>query len=181
MPKSRSQISPTKSLAAAVVVLAAGMGLVSCGNSDEDSATSSTAAETPSTTAKSGETTTTTESAVDVGVNVKIASSGMGDVLSDGQGRVFYIYTPDGTGAATCVDACAAAWPPVLTEGGVVADAAVSKLKLGSTGQGASEQLTIEGQPVYFFASDTEPGSASGQAAGGKWFVLNTDGVAVQS
>ncbi len=180
MPKSRSLGSRTKTLAAAVVVLAAGMGLVSCGNSDEDSATT-TAAETPSTTAKSGETTTTTEAAVDVGVNVKIASSGMGDVLSDGQGRVFYIYTPDGTGAATCVDACAAAWPPVLTEGGVVADAAVSKLKLGSTGQGASEQLTIEGQPVYFFASDTEPGSASGQAAGGKWFVLNTDGVAVQS
>ena len=180
MPKSRSLGSRTKTLAAAVVVLAAGMGLVSCGNSDEDSATT-TAAETPSTTAKSGETTTTTESAVDVGVNVKIASSGMGDVLSDGQGRVFYLSTPDGTGAATCVDACAAAWPPVLTEGGVVADAAVSKLKLGSTGQGASEQLTIEGQPVYFFASDTEPGSASGQAAGGKWFVLNTDGVAVQS
>ena len=180
MPKSRSLGSRTKTLAAAVVVLAAGMGLVSCGNSDEDSA-ATTAADTPSTTAKNSETTTTAEVAVDVGVNVKIASSGMGDVLSDGQGRVFYIYTPDGTGAATCVDACAAAWPPVLTEGGVVADAAVSKLKLGSTGQGASEQLTIEGQPVYFFASDTEPGSASGQAAGGKWFVLNTDGVAVQS
>ena len=164
------------------LALLAGMnGLAGCSKSDEDSATSSTAAETPSTTAKSGETTTTAEVAVDVGVNVKIVSSGMGDVLSDGQGHVFYIYTPDGTGAATCVDACAAAWPPVLTEGGVVADAAVSKLKLGSTGQGASEQLTIEGQPVYFFASDTEPGSASGQAAGGKWFVLNTDGVAVQS
>jgi predicted lipoprotein with Yx(FWY)xxD motif len=104
----------------------------------------------------------------------------MGDVLSDGQGRVFYIYTPDGTGAATCVDACAGAWPPVLTEGGVVADAAVSKLKLGSTGQGASEQLTIEGQPVYFFAGDTEPGSTGGQGAGGTWFVLNTDGKSVQ-
>jgi predicted lipoprotein with Yx(FWY)xxD motif len=179
MPKSRSLGSRTKTLAAAVVVLAAGMGLVSCGNSDEGSATT-TAADTPSTTAKSSETTTTAEVAVDVGVNVKVASTGVGEVLSDGQGRVFYIFTPDGTGAATCVDACAAAWPPVLTEGGVVADAAVSKLKLGSTGQGASEQLTIEGQPVYFFASDTEPGSASGQAAGGKWFVLNTDGVAVQ-
>ncbi len=178
MPKSRSHISPTKTLAAAVVVLAAGMGLVSCGNSDEDSATTTSTAAPATTTgnSSSGE----PEVAVDVGVNVKVASSGMGEVLSDGQGRVFYIYTPDGTGAATCVDACAAAWPPVLTEGGVVADAAVSKLKLGSTGQGASAQLTIEGQPVYFFASDTEPGSASGQAAGGKWFVLNTDGVAVQ-
>ena len=103
MPKSSSLGSRTKTLAAAVVVLAAGMGLVSCGNSDEGSATT-TAADTPSTTAKSNETTTTTEAAVDVGVNVKIASSGMGDVLSDGQGRVFYIYTPDGTGAATCVD-----------------------------------------------------------------------------
>ncbi|MEI7886925.1 MAG: hypothetical protein WCJ04_06000 [Actinomycetes bacterium] len=166
---------------ATVAVLTGVNGLAGCSKSDEGSATTSTATATPSTTAKSGETTTTTEAAVDVGVNVKIVSSGMGDVLADGQGHVFYIYTPDGTGAATCVDACAAAWPPVLTEGGVVADAAVSKLKLGSTGQGAAAQLTIEGQPVYFFASDTEPGATAGQAAGGKWFVLNTDGVAVQS
>ena len=178
MPKSRSHLSRTKALVAAVVVLAAGTGLVSCSNSDEDSAaTTSTAA--PSTTTGSSSS-SEPEVAVNVGVNVKVASTGAGEVLSDGQGRVFYIYTPDGTGVATCVDGCATAWPPVLTEGGVVADAAVSKLKLGSTGQGASEQLTIEGQPVYFFASDTEPGSASGQAAGGKWFVLNTDGVAVQ-
>ena len=43
MPKSRSLGSRTKTLAAAVVVLAAGMGLVSCGNSDEDSATTTAA------------------------------------------------------------------------------------------------------------------------------------------
>ena len=164
----------------ALALLAGVNGLVGCSNSDEDSATTTSSA-SPASTAKGGETTTTAEVAVDVGVNVKIVSSGMGDVLSDGQGHVFYIYTPDGTGPATCVDACAAAWPPVLTEGGVVADAAVSGLKLGSTGQGAGEQLTIEGQPVYFFASDTEPGATAGQAAGGTWFVLNTDGVKVQS
>ena len=164
----------------ALALLAGANGLVGCSSSDEDAATTTTATAS-STTAKNGETTTTAEVAVDVGVNVKIVSSGMGDVLGDGQGHVFYIFTPDGTGAPTCVDDCAGAWPPVFTEGGVVADAAVSGLKLGSTGQGAAAQLTIEGQPVYFFAGDTEPGATGGQASGGKWFVLNTDGVAVQS
>jgi len=160
-------------------MFAAVTGLASCSSSSKDAASTSTTAASTSTTASNGGS-VTTEAAVDVGVNVKVASSGMGDVLSDGQGHVFYIFTPDGTGPATCLEACAGAWPPVLTEGGVVADAAVSGVKLGSTGQAASAQLTINGQPVYYFAADTEPGSTGGQGSGGKWFVLNTDGVAVQ-
>ncbi|MEX0767073.1 MAG: hypothetical protein WD029_01200, partial [Microthrixaceae bacterium] len=107
-----------------VSVLIVFSGLVSCSGSGEEDGSTSTTVIPAATAATDGS--STTEAAVDVGVNVKVASSAAGEVLSDGQGHVFYIFTPDGTGAATCVDACAGAWPPVLTEGGVVADAAVS-------------------------------------------------------
>jgi hypothetical protein len=39
-----------------------------------------------------------------------------------------------------------------------------------------TEQLTVNGQPLYRYAPDTNPGDTNGQEVGGVWFVVGVDG-----
>ena len=46
-----------------------------------------------------------------------------------------------------------------------------------SIGSGdGSEQLTVNGMPLYLFASDEAPGDINGQGVNDVWFVVDADG-----
>jgi predicted lipoprotein with Yx(FWY)xxD motif len=122
---------------------------------------------------------------------VTVAQSEQYDAyLADADGRALYLFTTDtrGTGGteaqSACYDACAEAWPPLLTEGepqaGEQADAAL----LGTIErQDGATQVTYNGWPLYYFVQDQGPGETTGQdkhGFGGEWYLVTPEGEKVE-
>lgn len=97
----------------------------------------------------------------------------LGDILVDPRGMTLYMYTKDQPALSNCYDACAAAWPPLLTDSDPTGGDAVAA-GLGTTQRtDGSLQVTYNGVPLYYWAKDQKPGDATGQNVGDVWFVVN--------
>ncbi len=87
-------------------------------------------------------------------------------VITDAKGMTLYTFDKDTAGqAATCVDKCAAAWPPAYASAGAAAsgDFTVVARKDGSS------VWAYKGLPLYTFAKDKAPGDATGDGVGSVW------------
>jgi predicted lipoprotein with Yx(FWY)xxD motif len=92
-------------------------------------------------------------------------------VLAAQTGRTLYTFTPDALNQSNCKDACAKKWPPV-TVAPEEAKLLTGVLSTISRDDG-SKQLTVAGQPVYFYAGDQSVGDINGEGLGDVWFVLD--------
>ena len=114
-----------------------------------------------------------------------VSDSRFGQVLVDGQGRALYLFAADTTSASTCYDACATAWPPLLTDKGAKVDAmhaATAVLTGTTTRRDGTVQVTYNGHPLYYFQGDTQPGQITCQAVvnfGAAWYVVDPKGNAI--
>jgi predicted lipoprotein with Yx(FWY)xxD motif len=75
------------------------------------------------------------------------------------------VYTFDGDTVpdqSTCTGGCAAVWPPVRPPSGALTSPWSSFQRSDGT-----MQLAYQGKPLYTFASDTQPGEASGNGVNG--------------
>jgi predicted lipoprotein with Yx(FWY)xxD motif len=166
-----------------IISLVAVFGLVAgaCGDDDngDDAASTSTTAGSTGTTDTSGDTTTTASGSEAVVIGT--GQTDYGEVLTDGDGLTLYVFDDDGdSGVATCVDSCADIWPPVIAENIETRGELDIEANLVE-GDGAERQVTINGRPVYTYSGDVEPGDATGQGFGGKWWVLDPDGNPIES
>ncbi len=101
----------------------------------------------------------------------------LGSFLVDGEGRTLYLFTNDERNASNCAGGCAAAWPPLHTNGDpMVLDGLDSERAGTITREDGRTQHTYNGWPLYHFASDETPGDTNGQDRGGVWFVVSADG-----
>lgn len=108
-----------------------------------------------------------------------------GRYLTDADGRALDMFTADSRNRTKCYEACADAWPPLVTQGepeeGEEADAA----KLGTIERKNGEmQVTYNGWPLYYFVKDRGAGTTAGQDVhgfGGEWYLLDAEGDKVQS
>lgn len=101
-----------------------------------------------------------------------------GDVLRDGEGFALYAFTDDTETTSACTGGCADLWPPLM---GDAADVTVGEgLDEGLVGSitrdDGSSQVSYGGHPLYHYTPDEEPGDATGQGIGGKWFQVMPDG-----
>lgn len=103
--------------------------------------------------------------------------------LIDGAGRTVYLWVADSGTTSTCTGGCASVWPPVTTASAPVAGSGAVGTDLGTTKRSdGSTQVTYHGHPLYYFASDTSSGQASGQGSnsfGAKWWELDAAGSAI--
>lgn len=103
-----------------------------------------------------------------------------GAYLTDGQGRSVYMFEADSKNEATCYEACAQAWPPVLTHGTPEPGQGVEKQMLGTIERkDGSTQVTYNGIPLYYFIKDKMPGDINGQDVNGfgaEWHLLTPQG-----
>lgn len=108
-----------------------------------------------------------------------------GSYLTDGQGRSVYIFEADSKDKTTCYEACAQAWPPVVTHGAPEAGKGVEKQMLGHIERkDGSTQVTYNGLPLYYFIKDKGPGDINGQDVNGfgaDWHLLNPQGQVAHS
>jgi predicted lipoprotein with Yx(FWY)xxD motif len=111
---------------------------------------------------------------------VNVVSTGQSQILVDSTGRTLYLFEADSGTASNCSDACAAAWPPLLTNGKPTTGASARASLIATTKRSdGTSQVTYNGHPLYRFASDTMPGDTTGQAVSGfgaLWYVLSAAG-----
>ncbi|MEV8310860.1 hypothetical protein AB0P36_26780 [Streptomyces flavidovirens] len=111
-------------------------------------------------------------------------SSRLGQILVDGEGRNLYVFEADTSAKSTCNDACAQAWPPLITSGAAKAGEGVKTGLLGTTTRDdRGTQVTYNGHPLYYYEADEKPGETTGQGLdqfGAEWFVLNSEGNKVE-
>lgn len=87
-----------------------------------------------------------------------------GTVLVDAEGNALYTNEAESDGTVKCVEGCAEFWPPLAaptdelpsTIDGIDGEFGVVARPDGS------DQVTLDGQPLYTFAEDGAPGSITG-------------------
>lgn len=105
------------------------------------------------------------------------APTAVGTVVTS-EGYTLYRFAKDTAtpSTSTCVGKCATAWPPVLGDGVPAVDGLSADL-VGTVGRAdGTQQLTLNGWPLYRFADDTAPGDIKGQGVGGSWQAIGPDG-----
>jgi predicted lipoprotein with Yx(FWY)xxD motif len=176
MGKSKfSRLSGRTKLAAGVGgALGAALLVAACSSAGSSSSTG--AAGTPA----AGASSPSSSASAAGGTVIKTASSSAGTFLTDGSGRAVYLWAKDTSDVSNCTGACAGAWPPVTTTGSVTASGAAKASDLGTIARsGGAKQVTYDGHPLYYFAGDSGPGTASGQGSdgfGAKWWLVAPTG-----
>jgi predicted lipoprotein with Yx(FWY)xxD motif len=134
--------------------------------------TTTTAAAPDTTVAEDGATTTVAGETAD---GVHASETDLGSILVDAEGFTLYVFTNDVGGESSCYDSCEATWPVVPGDTAIGSD--LDAAMFGTTARtDGTEQLTVNGQPLYRYAPDTSPGDTNGQEVGGVWFVVGVDG-----
>ena len=91
-----------------------------------------------------------------------------------------YYFEKDKGGKSACYEACASAWPPLITTGKPAAMGGAESSKLGTTKRSdGTMQVTYAGWPLYTYVQDTNPGEANGtevKAFGATWYPLHSNG-----
>jgi len=111
-------------------------------------------------------------------VTVASAETDAGPSLVGPDGLTLYIFTSDTDGTSTCYDDCAALWPPFELDAGATLEAGDGVTgEIGTTERDdGTTQVTYEGMPLYFYASDAAPGEATGEGVSGVWFIASPEG-----
>jgi len=127
-----------------------------------------------------GKSTSTGETSGGDGIVSAAKVGDLGTILVDSQGLTLYDFHKDKGGESTCYDACAAAWPPLLTEGNPQAQGPAERSMLGTTKRkDGTLQVTYNGWPLYTYAGDQAPGEANGNDIdqfGAEWYALQPNG-----
>jgi predicted lipoprotein with Yx(FWY)xxD motif len=113
-----------------------------------------------------------------------VRSTTLGQILVGTNGKTLYLFEADTSAASNCSGACAQAWPPLTTSGGVNAAGGASPSLVGTTARNdGSIQVTYAGHPLYFYIGDRNPGDANGEgsmAFGAGWDVLAPSGAKIE-
>ncbi len=159
---------------AAPVLAAAVIGLAACG-STAPSSSSPPAAPPASPTAAANSSPSASSSS-----QIKTASTSVGTVLVNSQGRTLYWFAIDTPAKSNCTGTCATYWPPVTGPVTAVSGSALRPGLLGTIKRAdGTLQATYRGHPLYTYAGDSSSGMVSGNAknlSGGFWWAMTPSG-----
>jgi predicted lipoprotein with Yx(FWY)xxD motif len=90
---------------------------------------------------------------------VATASSKVGQILVDGNGRTLYLFEKDQPNQSACAGACVAAWPVDQTSATPKAGSGVKASLLGTIKRGdGTTQVTYNHHPLYHYSGDSAAG-----------------------
>ena len=106
-------------------------------------------------------------------VPIGIAHTPAGIALAGPNGKTLYILTSDQNGTSTCTTGpCSRGWPAL------VGDPAELQIAPGITGTfgitiwaDGTQQVTHNGQPLYYYSKDGAAGDAGGEGKGDVWCI----------
>jgi predicted lipoprotein with Yx(FWY)xxD motif len=106
-------------------------------------------------------------------------TAGIGNHLTDANGRSLYMFALDTKQVSRCMDACTIAWPPFAGESSST-DAPVQHAMLGTIDRADQRrQSTYNGMPLYYYDDDKKAGDIEGQGKdefGGRWYLVSPNG-----
>lgn len=120
-----------------------------------------------------------TSDATGRGTRIVASSSEFGQMLFDSTGQAIYLFDVETTSKPRCYDACAEAWPPVLSRGEPLAGPGLVGSLLGTTKRSdGTLQVTYDDHPLYFYAHEGrgEVKCHDVFLNGGNWYVVQPDG-----
>jgi predicted lipoprotein with Yx(FWY)xxD motif len=174
----------------AIAGICASLALVACGDDDDDDAPA-TQAETPA-AETTAENSAESEQGGDEGgqsgggggaskpgIEITTADSQFGEALFDSDQRAIYYFDKETSEQSECYDACAEAWPPVLTEGEPQAGGGADARLLGTTERDdGTTQVTYDGRPLYYYVDDPAGQIACHNVSefGGLWLAVQPNG-----
>jgi predicted lipoprotein with Yx(FWY)xxD motif len=105
----------------------------------------------------------------------------MGAWLTGKDGKSLYMLTKDSPGKSTCTGGCATNWPPFTLGAGetVVAGAGVTGSLSTIKRDDGTDQVAINGLPLYYFSGDSGAGQSNGEGFNGVWFLASPSGTTV--
>lgn len=108
----------------------------------------------------------------------------LGPLLVGPEGFTLYTFGNDRIDELACTGGCAVNFPPLLLDAALVANGPIAPEgltgELGTITRGPDEeagletqvvQVTYNGQPLYYWSRDKEPGDATGHGIGERWYV----------
>jgi len=114
---------------------------------------------------------------------ISTASTSLGRILVNSQGRTLYLFGRDSRGKSACSGKCASFWPPLIAAGKPRAAAGARASMLGTTRRADGRlQVTYNHHPLYRFLKDTKKGQTNGEqlnAFGGVWYAVSPAGARV--
>jgi predicted lipoprotein with Yx(FWY)xxD motif len=121
--------------------------------------------------------------AAGTGVTIQLTDSGLGSILTDGDGRTLYEFTADATNTSNCSGQCLDNWPALTTDGAPTLGDGLDAEDFGTITRDddASTQVTFYGHPLYYFGGDTAAGDTNGQGLSGEWYVVGADGKMIEA
>jgi len=157
------------------MVLSACMGAAAAANTPAVSPGQPTETTAPATTTQAAPTSQPTGTALSLDVSNNPA---MGrPILVDNRGFTLYMKNNDTANTSTCDAACQKLWPPLesssLPAAGTGVDAAL--IGTGTLPTGGTV-ITYNQHPLYYKATDTQPGDITGEGALNIWFVVTPSG-----
>jgi predicted lipoprotein with Yx(FWY)xxD motif len=165
-----------------IATAAGALALAGCGGDDGSSDSSSSGASPYGGGAAATTETTQSTEPEGSGTTIKLAGSQFGRILFGENDQAIYLFEKESGPKSECYGECAAAWPPVLTEGGPRPGPGVKGAKLGVTErEDGGTQVTYNGHPLYYYA-DEGPGEVTCHNVdefGGLWLVVDPAGNAV--
>lgn len=107
----------------------------------------------------------------------------LGSFLVGEDGKTLYLLTKDPNGSSSCTGNCAKTWPPFTLDAGETAVAGSGVTGSISTFKRSdgSTQVAINGVPLYYYSGDSAAGDTQGEGSNGVWFVVGSDGTALQA
>lgn len=113
------------------------------------------------------------------GTVITTGDSEFGTMLFNEKKQAIYIWEVEKSEKPECYGDCAAAWPPVLTDGKPQAAGSVNSGLLGTTERtDGTTQVTYNGHPLYYYAHEG-PGEVkchNVSTHGGLWWVIQPNG-----
>jgi len=108
---------------------------------------------------------------------IRVASSTLGNILVDTQGKTLYYFAADipGSSASTCSGSCAGIWPVFYSDTVTVSPPLVASDFSSFVRAVGTSQTAYRGWPLYYFQGDTGPGDVSGENVNRDWFVVKPD------
>jgi predicted lipoprotein with Yx(FWY)xxD motif len=111
---------------------------------------------------------------------VGLASTGLGKVLVNSQGRTLYLFRADHGTTSACTGSCAAQWPPLRATGKPKAGSGLQASAVVTTKRSDGKpQVSYHGHPLYTYIGDQKAGDTTGQginAFGASWFAVTASG-----
>ncbi len=163
-----------RSSALAIGALGIALSAAACGGTTATSGSSPTTAGTPA--AASGTPQASAASSALLGT----ATSPLGAIVVNSQGRTVYMFAADSPGHSTCSGECLEYWPVVPAPAALPASVPGVTAAVGSLARAdGTRQLTLGGWPLYTFSGDSAAGQTNGQGkngSGGLWWVLSPAG-----